>query len=247
MASGAATSSYSARLLLPDLLERGRANELSCPVWQNNALVEPTEAGSTVTIFRSGSTKVVDAQAVTVTDKVATYSYTPAATLDFEEDWRVEWSLVISGETHVFENEAALVRRVLYNVVTDRDLFDRHRALDPDHRSPLSTLTTYQGFRDAAWIGTQQRLIDEGNRPNLILTPSALRKYVTADTLYRVFDDFSTSLNERFASKAEDYRREAEREWGRLRFKYATGDDEENGPAEGRRAARPTIWLTSRA
>lgn len=245
MGSGAATSVYTARLLAPDHLERGRANALSCPVYQDGALVAPTEAGSTVSIYDASGTAKVDGAAVTVTASIATYSYNPAATLTLEEGWRVEWSLVISGTTHVFRNDAALVRKVLYPVVTDADLFRRVSALDPNGNSPISSLTDYQDYLDEAWATLQLRLLGRGSRPYLVMNPSAMREPHLLLTLALIFDDFATRLNQTYAERAAEYRRQFELAWGDLRFVYDEDDDGE-ADSQHRRAGQPVYWLTGR-
>jgi hypothetical protein len=244
MASGASASSLTARFLLPDQLERGRPNALSCPVWQDAALVAPSSG--TVTIYDGGGAVLVSAAAVTVTGSIATYSYTPAATIPYGEGWRVEWSLVIAGVTHVFRNDGALVRVVLHSPITDADLFRRVSALDPSGLAPISSVADYQDFLDEAHAVIQLRLITNGNRPNLILSPSALREAYITLALAMIFGDFETRLSETYAERASEYRRQYERAWGELRFTYASTDEAEGGSSLRRRSASPTVWLTSR-
>jgi hypothetical protein len=246
MASGATTSSLTARFLGSDLLERARANALSCPLWQDGALVAPTEAGSTVTIWDGSGAKQVDAAAVTVTASIATYNYTPAASIVYGEGWRVEWSLIVNGITHVFRNDGALVRVVLYSPITDADLFRRVSSLDPSGQNPISSVTDYQDYLDDAHTTIQLRLVANGNRPNLILSPSSLRECYVALTLALIFDDFSTRLNETYSDRADEYRRQYERAWGGLRFTYAPDDEDTSSASLRRRTASPTVWLTSR-
>jgi len=246
MAVGSATSTLTARFLLPDLLERGRANALACPLWQDGALVAPTEAGSTITIWDGSGTEQVSAQSVTVTASIATYSHTPASTVIYGEGWRVEWSLIVDTITHVFRNDASLIRNVLYPVVTDADLFRRHRSLDPTSASPLSSVSDFQAYLDEAWATLQGRLIAKGDRPNLILSPSALRDAHLTLTLSLIFADFSTSLNETYGEKADAYRAQYQDAWADLNFIYASSDDEDEGTPSTRRAAQPTIWLAGR-
>jgi hypothetical protein len=244
MASGASASSLTARFLLPDQLERGRPNALSCPVWQDAALVAPSSG--TVTIYDGGGAVLVSAAAVTVTGSIATYSYIPAATIPYGEGWRVEWSLVIAGVTHVFRNDGALVRVVLHSPITDADLFRRVSALDPAGAAPISSVADYQDFLDEAHAVIQLRLITNGNRPNLILSPSALREAYITLALALIFGDFETRLSETYAERASEYRRQYERAWGELRFTYAATDEAEGGSSLRRRSASPTVWLTSR-
>ena len=246
MASGASTSTHTARFLLPDLLERARPNALSCPIWQDAALVAPTQAGSTVTIRDGAGTIQLDAGAVTVTGSIATYDYTPAASVDYGVGWLVEWSLIISGTTYVFRNDGALIRNVLFPVITDADLFRVHRALNPAHSAPLSTVTNYQAYLDEAWATIEGRLIGKGDRPNLILSPSALRESHLALSLALIFGDFATSLNETYRERADHYRNQYEDAWGQLNFLYASSDDDDAGSPINRRAAQPSIWLGGR-
>lgn len=244
MASGASTSTLTARFLLPDIMERGRANALSCPLWQDGAEVAPSSG--TVTIWDGSGTEKVSAAAVTVVSSVATYSYTPAASEDWGPGWRVEWSLVVATVTHVFRNDGSLVRNVLYPVVTDADLFRRHRALDPSSASPLSSVSDFQAYLDEAWATLQGRLIAKGDRPNLILSPSALREPHLTLTLAGIFADFATSLNETYSEMATDYRQQYQDAWADLNFIYATSDDADQGTPLNRRAAQPSVWLSGR-
>jgi len=242
MASGSTTQHTTARFLAPDLIVRGQSNTLSCPLTLAGAQVTPSSG--TVSVYSRDGTAVVDGASVSISGD-ASHTFTPASTLQLEEGWRVEWSLVVLGETRIFRNDAALVLRELHPVLADDDLYRRVRALDPDSSSPISSLTTYQDYRDEAWAVIQLRLISLGNRPQLIMSPSALREPHLTLTLAMVFEDFSTSLSETYSLRAAEYRALYEAEWGRLRFSY---DSDEDGRADssGRRSAVPSIWLTSR-
>jgi len=245
MTVGSTTSQVSARFLSPDLMERGIVNTLTCPLWQGGVLQAPT--AGTITIYDDSNAKQENAAVVTITDKIATFPYTPAASLAYAEHWRVEWSLTRGGVPKVYPNDAALVRTVLRPVVTDQDLFRRHRALDPTAENPLSTVSNYQDFIDEAWAVIELRLIAAGNRVNLIMSPSSFRKVHLDLTLALVFDDFSTSLNAVYADRAERLYRQYEAAWADLNFLYAAADDADNPGGTGKRkAASPTIWLTGR-
>ena len=246
MAAGSDTSPLTARFLLPDLIERGRVNVLSCPLWQSGALVAPTALGSSLTVWDGSGVKQLDAVAVTVSGSTASYSYTPAASLDYSEGWRFEWTLEVATVSGVYRNDGALVRNVLYPVVADPDLYRRHRGLDPAGTSPVSTVANYQDYRDDAWATIQLRLINMGNRLNLILSPSALRECHLTLTLALIFEDFATSLNETYAERATDYRHQYKAAWDALRYTYAPRDDDDASAAQHRRAASPTVWLMSR-
>lgn len=246
--SGSATTHLTARFLTADYLTRGRDNDLSCPLWRDGALVAPTEAGSTVSIYDASGTAIVSAAAVTVTGSIATYTLAAAlvpTSLQLGMGWRVEWSLVVAGVTpspRMFRNNAGLVRSELAPVITDADLFRRVTALNPDHAAPLSTLTDYQDFLDEAWVTLHGRVVGKGSLPHLIMEPSALREPHLLLTLQLIFEDFQTRLNEQFATQAADYREQFKAAFGELRFEYDMAD---SGRSDGRRkrAASPTVWL----
>jgi len=243
--SGAATSRRAARFLTHDLLERGVSNRLTCPVYLSGNIVEPTESGSTITIW-DGSTKRVDAAAITGIDSdgVAYYDYTPASTISYSENWRIEWSLVYDSANEPFRNDAQLVRHPLVPVLTDADLYRRHRGLNPAAKASLSTLETYAEFREEAWIELQNRLIREGNRCNLVLNPSELREPHLYLTLALIFEDFRTSLNnEVYGDRAKDYMARFKDAYKAMRLRYASADEEENGGSQERRSPEPTVWL----
>lgn len=243
MAGGATSTHRTARLLGPDLLERGRANVLTCPLYSAGSLVAPDSG--TVTI-RDGSDAVVSAASATITGDVATYSYTPPATLSLGEGWTVTWVLTIGSDELEVVNEAALVRRRLSPVVTDADLFRRVPSLDPAGSATITSATDYQDFLDEAWAEIQQRLIDQGNRPNLILSPSALRRVHLYLTLALIFEDLSTRLREDYTAQADRYRGMYSDAWRELNFVYDTDDDGVAETPARRRAATPTIWLGGR-
>ena len=74
---------YTARFPLPDLLERGRAQELLCPVYYDGELVEPTAAA--VQVY-TPSGDVAVSGAGTVVDRVATYEVGASALTSYSND-----------------------------------------------------------------------------------------------------------------------------------------------------------------
>ena len=237
---------YSARFQFTTLIERGRDNLIKCSVYRDGSLVAPSSGA--ITIYNGDGSAVVSAAAITVVSSIATYTVANATTtsLSLDDDWRVEWSLAMPDSvTHVFRNDAALVRRALYQVVTDADLYRRVSSLDPTGNTPLSSLSSFQAPRDEAWTAIQHRLSQQGNRPNLVISPSALREAHLLLTLTMIFEDFSTRLNEAYENRADAYRRQYDQEWRRLKFKYDVDDDGNNDDANKRRGAQSILWLGS--
>ena len=236
---------YQPRLFLPDLIERGRNNTLTCPVYRDGALAAPTSG--TVSIYNAANEAVVSAQAVTVAGSIATYALS-SATLSgraLGDSWRVEWALLMpDGVVHPFKNAAALVRHRLYPVVTDLDLYARHPDLNPANGATVAESgDNYQGWIEEAWRTIQQRLINAGNRPNLVMEPSAFREVLLHMTLALVFDHYSTSTGQgKWAALATKNDDKAEKAWDRLNFTY-DADDDGQADSNRRRSARPVTFL----
>ena len=243
--SGATTSFYSARFLLPDYIVREQENDLSCPVWRDGALVAPSAGNATV--YDSTDT-VIHTQAVVVSGSIATITI-PAgsvpSTLTLESGWRVEWELTVGGDPFNARNKAFLVRSELVPVVTDADLFRRVSSLNPSGSAPISSVPDYQDYIDEAWVVLVGRISGKGPLPFLIMEPTALREPHLLLTLALIFEDFETRLNESYAEKATTYRERYETAFGGLRFEY---DSDQDGRSDGsrKRAGSSTIWLTGR-
>lgn len=241
---------YTARFRLPDLVEQGRDEKLIVEVYRDKKLVEPDGTQSSFQWIRPDSNVALTVgPPLTVTGKVAEATIPGATSADenLSEGWLVEWSLRMpDGITHIFRNDAALVRRRLYPPITDLDIHSRLRSLDPDQVDTIVRQGSYQARIDDAWITIQLRLINQGNRPNLILSPSAFREVMIQLVLARIFDDLAAHIQEDYAAKAADHMDRFEREWKMLNFAYDRNDDGQTTRAEKRRSAQTTIWLTGR-
>ena len=241
--AGAETSLPAARFLSDDIIERGRENTLRCPVYQNGSLVAP-DAGGTVIIYDQTNT-VQLSSVVTISGSIAQVAYTPAVTLALSTGWRIEWTLTINSVVRVFRNEAALVRHRLYPCITGEDLFRLHPDLDPAHEaSAVEATRSHQPQIDEAFADVENRLLAMGNRPNLVMTPSAFREFLIYKALEIIWRfEASTAGENSNAERLEvKYEKKAETAWDRITFSY---DDDDDGQAEegSRRNATPSVWL----
>lgn len=231
---------YTARLIGPEIVEAGRANIITCPVYTAGALVTPS-AGA-LSIF-TGSNVSVSAGAVSFVGGVATATVSASALtgLTPEDGWRFEWALTVAGLPLVFCRDGSLVYRRLYPVVTDADLLRSHTDLSA--RRPTSE-TSYQDYLDEAWARIESRLINTGRRPWLIMSPSALRDVHTYQTLVLIFRDFATggSASAEWEMMAH-YEALLSAAWAELTFPQR---DPTNGQAIAgpgvRTPAIPTTW-----
>lgn len=250
---GSTETLYSATFRLADLLERERANVLRCPVYRAGVRVAP--ASGTISIYSPEGTVAVSAAAVTITDGIATYTLTAGqlSSYQYGEGWRVEWTLTFASpsEVHLFRNDGALVRVRLYPAATEQDLYRLCSSLDPNGPTePISTGLSYEDKLDEAWTQIQEMLIGRGNRPNLIMTPSAFRSAHCYLTLALIFEDFSTRLNDAYETRAASYRDQFRDAWRNLNFAAGYADATSaatDAAAPGRRSPHPGgFWIGGR-
>tara|TARA_Y100000310_G_scaffold290310_1_gene317392 strand:+ start:6290 stop:7021 length:732 start_codon:yes stop_codon:yes gene_type:complete len=236
---------YSFRFQGPEMVEQGRNNLIQCPAYIDGALAEPVSG--TITIWNSAGQEVVTAGVVVVTATIATYNLTTVilAAEELSEGWVFEWSLLMpDGIVHTARNDGANVRCRLYPDITDADIFRRESALDPDNGATITSLADFQDYIDEADVEVQLRLRELGNRPNLIVSSSALRQTWLFLVLSLIFEDLSSRLNEAYSRKAEHYRAAYERAFNSANFLYDTDDDGTPDDPTDRKAARPTVWLS---
>jgi hypothetical protein len=237
-------TTYTARFIGPEILEAGRNNVVSCPIYNAGALVTP--ASGVLTIYDPQNV-AISAGSVTVVGGVAQATVTASALSANQpgDGWRFEWALTISGTAYTFRRDGSLVYRRLYPVVTDADLLRSHT--DLARRMP-TTETSYQDYLDEAWARIESQLINTGKRPWLIMAPSALRDCHTYQTLVLIFRDFATGG----PGSAEwemmlHYEALLERAWGVLSYPQC---EPTTGKAEGTPGARTsptgTMWAGSR-
>ena len=241
--------SVTARFQMPDLIEQGLDNTIEVNAWFENALITGAGTTGTVTVFDEAGTAKTGPTAFglvalkpTITFAAGTFSAS-----DFGDGWTVEWDVTLAtGEHYIFRNEAALVRRKLYPVVSDQDLFRRASSLDPAGSNPITTVSNYQSYITEAWVTIQLRLWSQGNRPNLIMSPSSLRDCHLFLTLAVIFRDLSTRLNDAYIDHADRYMAEYEQSWAGLKFRYDDGSEDGTQEGEGRKGAVSSVWLCGR-
>ena len=240
-------SEPTARFQMPELIEKGKNNTLTLEVWLDGVIIAHLLTMGSVSIYDNAGKTIVSG-GIAGTPTGLSFDV-PAAALephDYNQGWVVEWSCIIPGHgEYIFRNEAALVRRKLYPVVTDQDLFRRASSLDPNGPNPITTQTNFQDYLDEAWVTIQLRLWSAGNRPNLIMSPSSMRDCHLFLTLNLIFTDLSTRLNEAYQDIADRYQEQFEAAWTNTRFIF---DVEEDGtpPDESRKGASSVFWLNGR-
>lgn len=236
---------YTFRIDTPNYLERARTQVVKLPAYRDGALVAPTEAGSTFSLFDDSNTAIVDAQPVTVSGSIAAYTLTDtvlSADLDLADRWREEWVLQMPDGVRNVRRDAGLCLHMLYPTVTLEHLVAKHRTLT----DILPKTDPYaQGYLDDAWITINNRIVGKGRRPYLIMEPWAVKELHTALTLSRIFYDASTSLQEgggQYKRDGDRYKTDYNDAWAELSFAY---DSDQDGVDDGTDnvAAEPVVSL----
>jgi hypothetical protein len=237
---------YTARFRAPDTIARATNQTIECPTYRLGAVATPTSG--TVSVYRADQTVVVNAAAVSIAPgSWAKYTISGGVTspLQLEEGWLIEWTLTMPDMLpHVFRQDAALVRRELAPVVTDADLIRRHSDLP----QLLATgVTTFQDYLDEAWATIMLRVIANGRRPYLVISPSAFRDVHLLLTLHFIFLDFQTSAGDgsRWQALADYYRAAYTEAYGQLSFVYDESDTNKVDPTH-RKSGSSQVWLNGR-
>jgi hypothetical protein len=234
---------YSVRLGLPQLIERGRDNVVSVSVYRDGVLVAPSAVAAAL-VNAAGATVATVTGSIVSSVAQATIAAASVAAEQLGDGWRITWTLTLAGVVRTFNHEAALVRSAFSAPIADADLYRRVSALNPNGGQPLSTLTTFQAYIDEAHEVIGARLINQGRRPWLIMSPGSLREIYLVLTLALIFEDFTTRQSEVFREDAARYRAQYEAAWAGLRFAY---DEDQDGRAEGgRRRPAASVWFLGR-
>lgn len=236
---------YAPRLGL-EQIERGRTNTLKCPVYRDGVVVAPSAAS--FTLYNPAGTAVVSAAAGSIVSSVAQYALTSAtvSSYSYGDGWAVEWTLAMPDSVaHTFRTDAALVRRSLYPVVSDVELFARVPGLSPSAAAPLTRATTYQDRIDEAWRMLTRRLLIEGHLPWLTTDAHAFREAHLCLSLSLVFRDLATRTEQAdglFASEAQRYAEAYEAAYRTTRIRV---DRDEDGAPDSttRKPAASVVWF----
>jgi hypothetical protein len=236
------STAYQVRFAGPTLIEKGRDTVITCPVYLSGALVAPSVV--VVSIWTAASAPVVAAASGSVVGSVATYTVPAASTsgLPYGADWRIEWTLTLSSVVEVIQTDAALVRNAIRNPITDVDLYAREPALDPNGSAPIHSLSNFQTVLDDAWKTLLNRLLTDGQYPWKMPSAAVLRETMLALTLHRVYQSFTTGLNDAYGKTADAYRRDYHEAYRSIRYSEVIDPDQPSVTSQ-KVAAMPVFFL----
>ena len=233
-----------ARVPLPHVIVAGSESILTCPLYRSAALVNATSCSATVR-NASGQSMATGGAVVANVARLVLAGATTTAWLR-THGYAVEWSIGTASGTVDARQDAFVCRTALYPVITDGDLIRRHSILDPASRAAAVVGSTVQDAIDEAWTELMLRVIEQGRRPQLVLSPSSLREAHLYLALSIVFGDIGASSGGQYGIQSQEYRRLFEDAFARVRWVYDS-DDDGIPDEEGRRQSGTTqIWLTGR-
>lgn len=225
-----------------EMIEQGKPFTLTLRLFKEGVEIAPSAA--TVSLIRPNGTKVVDAADADTLAVATTYAGLGPVTASESRgrDWRVSWTATVDGVDHTFDIDAALVRRILFPVVTPPDIYARAPFLDPAGPAPLAKAAdTIRAIADA-WTTIQHYLVEDQRFPWLIVSPSALREWHLLLSIARRLEGMSARGGDRTAALAEEYFQRAQGAKGRLTLKYDF-DGDGDADHDGRLAASGALWL----
>ena len=223
--SGSGATVYNFRMGGPDVLQREHANDIALEVYKDGALVAPTSG--TVTLIDPGGVKVIDAAAVTVTDSIATYTIGSGvlpSTVAIGRIYVLRWALVIAGATYTVQRVCSVARFPMVLPVTDKDLTDGEY---PDLIDQLGDYgTNAQAFLESSKRDVLRELEQEGQWPDLIVSPSDLFEPIRQLALSKIFAFlFNTNDSERSQVLMDMHRDRYEKTLRTLTARFDRDDD----------------------
>jgi len=237
---------YAPQIKTIELLERGKQQTTELPIYREGALA--TISAVRYTLYKPDQTKLVDYASGTFPGNVPQYVHTAGNlvnTLNLGEGYLQEWEITIGSTPYTFRRLAAVVRRRLYPVVSDNDLYATYKQLSALRPS---SITSYQDYIDEAWYNLLTRIRQEGSGLEyLVMDPEALRPAHINLSLYYIFRDFHSSLgqsNGRFLDLATEHHAQYQAAWKTINWRYDSGHDGFPDDPNERVAKQPVIYLS---
>jgi hypothetical protein len=229
------------------MIIRGVDQTLDISWYVENSLIT-TVTSATLTL-KQGSTVLLDEVAATTLggSTSATYDLTAAEvpdTLSFSDTMLEIWTLTGTTfgtpATVTTRRSGHLVRTILYPLIHDADLVNRHRRIE-DIRPP--SITNFSSYRDLAWEILNRDLIKKGRRPSLILSSFALVDAHVYKSLELIFRDAITFVGDgRYSDLATMYAEAYREEWQEIQFVYDRDENDAIDPGE-KEAASPSVFF----
>jgi hypothetical protein len=231
------------RAQYPQVLVRGRANTSRMELHRSGVLVEPS-AGTYQLLDPDGAS--VASGDVSVVDDVARFALTAeqlASTLRLGEGYTEVWALTVDGVVRTVRREAGVTRYELAPAFTEADLLLE----EPDLVSKLGSVTSVQGFVDAAWARIIRRLFASSQFPDHIVDRSSLvdpHRELTEHLVFRWLAR-ETPEGHEYRTRYKDHEKAWEAAWERVSWRR--DPDQTNTPDQTRHTPTMAIIMPNGA
>ncbi len=235
-------ATYQPQTPLPARLVREVATLSELPVYVDSTLTAP--GSGTYTLTRPDGTKAVDAQNVTITSSVATYTVTLAATEAVGNGWQETWVLTFGSTPRTFYRVAGCVLRAYPCVISTADCIQRRSTLAGQYPQGASNGEAYV---DEAYIHVALWMLQQGKDPWLVVSPYSFREPQLLWALAFWFRDLATYAGDssRFQADADKYEAAAQAALTDMRLAYDENKDNLPGIGEEGQGAGAVLFLSS--
>jgi hypothetical protein len=199
---------------------------------------------ATVALYGPDGAEVIAPTACTVSGGTVAATLTVPASARYDDRYYLVWALTITGYVTPWQHrdEAQVVRYRLSCPISHEDIVRLAPAIDATRRGAVTRTESYDGQIREAWNQIQTRLLQHGNRPNLIVSASALRTACLDLTLHLIYAMLASQQSNPAYDDARDrHWMRYDEEMGRVKLTWAADD----GDVElTRRNAQPgSFWL----
>jgi len=218
LSSGETT--YSFRRVIPDVLQRGRANVVRMEAYRDGAMVVITSG--TLSLIDSGG-NVVSSPAVSIHADGYAYATIPAvdlpSTLAYGTSYRELWTLTMPDlSVPIVPRECAVAKFQLFPDTCDLDLTGEYPGLLVEFGGSIASL---QPFIDKAWRHIIRRLWSMDIWPEVIVSETQLAEPLEQYTYYLAFKALfrKTSGNNRWETLMGEHRANFDAAWSSMTWK----------------------------
>jgi hypothetical protein len=228
----------------PLYLVRGQSQALTFEVLWPSSQPLTVDPSATLTLYDQNMEKVLDAQPLTYSDPntggdggLSTTTTIPTTT-SLSDLWLAE----VHIDNQILRQPVMLVLRALHPVITESDLLSYHA--DLRNQIPPGQ-TSWDTKIQEAWKVIESRLMEDGRRPYLVMSPYSFREvhlYATLAAIFRDLETYSTGRG-KFAELAAHYQDLFDKRWGKLKLTYDYAQEGKPGSAKTGTAGQPVIFL----
>jgi hypothetical protein len=192
-------------------------------MYDGDAQKDPSQA-PTISVWTPGGENKVN-EATCTLNAGTNFTYTISSSLmpNYEENYRMQTTVVYGGKTYYFNFLFDVVRQKIYSDVRDSDLLLLHPDL-ADNR--WENETTFEDVRKQAFSEVLQDIKDRGRRAEAMMDAGQVKHLQVYKALELCFFDWSKEHEDIMWMKYERYKDKYEKALKSLQIKYDIDEDQ---------------------